>query len=267
MKRRLSLLALLVLAPAAGAQVSVQLLPSQDNTLFEPDTLGERSNGAGPQLYAGRVGGFGGGVGLRRGLIRFDVAGSVPAGATIQAVTLTVECSKVPLQDSGVPRTHELHRAIAAWGESTSDAGVNGGAGAAPQPGDATWSDAFFPGTPWGTAGGDYTGAVSSTIVVPLMGSYVFASTPQLVADVQAMLDSPAGNHGWVITGDEVVAGVARAFDTREAPGYPFYTGVAPVLQIDYVPQGVPALPRGGVLVLLVGVVASALWIGARSRA
>lgn len=252
-------LALLVLAPAAGAQMTVQLAPAQDNTLFEPDMLGDRSNGIGPQFYAGRIGGLGGGMGLRRGLIRFDVAGSVPAGATIQSVTLTVRCSRVPLQDNGNARTHELHRATSAWGEGNSDAGVNGGAGAAPQTGDATWSDAFFPSVPWGAPGGDFTGVVSSSISVPVTGSYVFSSTAQLVADVQDMLDAPAGNHGWVVTGDEVVAGVARSFDTREGPTYPFYSGVAPVLEIQYDPPAVPALPTGVVLVLVGAVVATAL--------
>lgn len=260
-------LALLVLAPAAGAQMTVQLTPSKDNTLFEPDTLGDRSNGIGPQFYAGRIGGLGGGVGLRRGLIRFDVAGSVPAGATIQSATLTVRCSRVPLQDNGNARTHELHRATAAWGEGSSDAGVNGGAGAAPQTGDATWSDAFFPTVPWGSLGGDFTATVSSTISVPTTGSYVFSSTAQLVADVQDMLDAPAGNQGWVVTGDEVVAGVARSFDTREAPAYPFYGGVAPVLEIQFQPPAVPALPGGALVVLLGSVIVSALAIGSRARA
>lgn len=252
----LSLACLLALTPTAPL-TGVQLNPSKDNTLIEPDQLGERSNGVGPQFYAGRIGGFGGGVGLRRGLLAFDVAGSIPAGSTINSVTLTVTCSHVPVLDNGNPRTQNLKRATSNWGEGTSDAGVNVGVGAAPTAGDATWINAFFPGTPWGTAGGDFTGTISSSVAVPSTGTYVFPTSAQFVADVQSMLDSPGGNFGWVMTGDEVNTSVSRAFDSREAPTYPSYNGTAPVLSIDFTgPVAVPALsPLGlGILaVLLVG--------------
>lgn len=241
----------LLFTPALGPNV-VQVTPSKDNTLYETDVGGDASNAVGPQFFAGRVGGFGGQVGLRRGLIAFDVASSVPAGATIDSVTLTVWCSRVPILDNGNARQHDLHRATANWGEGTSDAGIGGGAGAAPTAGDATWVDAFFPSTPWTSLGGDFVGAFSSSISVPSTGSYVFASTPQLVADVQDMLDNPAGNFGWVVRGDEVTSGVARGFDSREGPAYPLYNGTAPVLEIHFTPGSVnvPALTSWGKLAL-----------------
>ncbi|HEX6882443.1 MAG TPA: hypothetical protein VF530_03620 [Planctomycetota bacterium] len=244
-----------LLAAAPGPN-QVQLAPSKDNTLFEPDDLGERSNALGPQMFAGRIGGFGGGVGLRRGLLAFDVAGSVPAGAMITSATLTLECSRVPLLDNGTPRTHALHRATADWGEGTSEAGINVGTGDDPTPGDATWSHTFFPGSFWASPGGDFVGGASGTISVPSTGSYTFASTPQLVADVQDMLDSPAGNFGWVLLGEEVASPVARAFDTREAPTYPNYDGTAPVLTIEFTLPAVPAVGPwglGALTLLLVG--------------
>lgn len=250
-----------LLAPAHGPG-TVQLTPSKDNTLFEPDDLGERSNALGPQFFAGRVGGFGGGVGLRRGLLAFDVAGNVPAGATITSATLTVECSRVPLLDAGVPRTHGLRRASADWGEGTSDAGINVGVGDDPTPGDATWSHTFFPGSFWTTPGGDFAAAVSATISVPSTGSYTFPSTAQLVADVQDMLDAPASNFGWVVLGEEVASPVARAFDTREAPTYPAYGGIAPVLTIEYTQVvAVPTLGTWGTAVLSVLLVGSGAFL------
>lgn len=259
-----ALAALLALTPVARAQV-VQLTPSKDNTLFEPDMQGERSSGVGPQLFAGRVGGFGGGVGLRRGLLAFDLASSIPAGAVIVSATLTLNCSRVPVLDSGNTRTHRLRRASASWGEGTSDAGVNNGLGAVPTAGDATWSHTFFPGSFWSSAGGDFTGTVSSSVGVTGTGTYTFPSTPQLVADVQDMLASPAGNFGWVLSGEEVASGTSRAFDSGEAPAYPLYNGISPVLEVAYA-TGVPSLTPGSLALLVVlGLGLGALLLGRRA--
>lgn len=249
--RFLILPGLLALAHAVHADV-VQITPSKDNSLYQPDQLGDRSNALGPQVFAGRVGGFGGGVGLRRAVMAFDIAGNVPASATITAVTLTVACTQVPVLDGANTRTHRLRRATSNWGEGTSDAGINGGQGAAPTTGDATWNHAFFSGTAWTTAGGDFTGTVSSSVGVSSPGFYTFPSSAQFVADVQNMLSSPGGNFGWVLSGEETVASTARAFDSREAPGYPLHNGDAPVLEITYtVPSNVPSLPAWSLTVLV----------------
>ncbi|HEX6884011.1 MAG TPA: IPTL-CTERM sorting domain-containing protein [Planctomycetota bacterium] len=259
-----ALAACLLLGSAARAQV-VQVLPAKDNTLFQPDTLGERSSALGPQVYAGRVGGVGGAVGLRRAVLAFDVASSVPPGSTVLAATLTITCSHVPVFDRNTTRTHRLRRATSDWGEGTSDAGVNNGTGAAPTPGDATWSHTAFPSSFWSSPGGDFVGTVSSSVGVTNTGTYVFPSTPQLVADVQAMLDNPSGNFGWVLSGEEAVSGAARAFDSREAPAYPLYGGVAPVLAVTYV-QGVPTLgPASLVLLALLALGGGAWLLGRRT--
>lgn len=243
-----ALAALLVLTRAAHAQV-VQITPFKDNTLYEPDP-GDRSNAVGPQVFAGRVGGSGGAVGLRRGVLAFDVAGSVPAGSTVVSATLTIECSHAPVFDRNNTRTQRLRRASTDWGEGTSDAGINNGTGAAPTAGDATWNHTFYPGSSWSSAGGDFAGTVSTSVGVTGTGSYTFPSTAQIVADVQGMLDSPGSNFGWVLFGEEVVAGTSRAFDAREAPVYPLYGGIAPVLEVTYA-AGVPSL-TGSSLALLV---------------
>lgn len=252
---------LLAFAPVGS---SVQLAPSKDNTLIQPDDLGDRSSGVGPQFFSGRIGGFGSGVGLRRGLIAFDVAGGIPAGSTINSVTLTVYCSRVPALDNGNPRVHKLQRATSDWGEGTSDAGINNGLGAPPTAGDATWNHTFFPGSFWSSAGGDFSATVSSSVPVPNTGSYTFASTAQLVADVQGMLDNPASNFGWVVTGDEVNQPVARAFDTGEAPTYPNYGGTAPVLEITYSGPDVPAVGPRGAFVLALLLIASGAVLASR---
>src|SRR5689334_17384147 len=61
---------------------------SKDNTLFsESDSL---SDGVGQNFFVGETGSGG----IRRGLIAFDIAGNVPAGATINSVSLRLFMDK-----------------------------------------------------------------------------------------------------------------------------------------------------------------------------
>src|SRR5205823_2050542 len=77
---------------------------------------------------------------VRRALIRFDIAGAIPAGSTITDVKLTLNLSQTVSFDTPVG----LYRALRDWGEGTSDAGDPGGAGALSTPGDATWLHTFY---------------------------------------------------------------------------------------------------------------------------
>jgi hypothetical protein len=119
--------------PPPPTQV-VQISPVRDNTLFE-DENGSLSNGAGEYLFVGKTG-----EGLvRHALIEFDVPGSIPAGSTITNVTLTLHMSRTV---SGV-QTVSLHRINSSWGEGTSDAPDEEGAGTQAATGDATWLHRF----------------------------------------------------------------------------------------------------------------------------
>ena len=104
------------------AQAAVlSLNPSKDNTLYEyVPADGDRSNGAGDRFFAGRTDQGR----LRRGVLAFDVAGSIPAGSTITSVTLSMNMSRTNLNTA---RTIELHRLLAGWGEGTSNAGQQEG--------------------------------------------------------------------------------------------------------------------------------------------
>src|SRR5438128_2561901 len=62
---------------------AITLLPAADNTLFQVPA--GNSDGIGPDLYAGETER---GFGARRALLRFDVAGSLPAGAIVDSATL-----------------------------------------------------------------------------------------------------------------------------------------------------------------------------------
>jgi hypothetical protein len=187
---------------------------SKDNTLYE-DTNGMVSNGAGNYIFAGVTNSAMSGAFIRRALIAFDVAGSgIPAGSTVDSVFLVLECSKTIV--AGTPVS--LHPATADWGEGTSiPLSVNEGGGAnPPSNGDATWLHTFYPSSMWTNTGGDYNGTASATTTVAGVGSYTWGSTAAMVSDVQSWLDTPAGNFGWVIIGDETTDPTAKRFNSRQ---------------------------------------------------
>lgn len=45
-----------------------------------------------------------------------------------------------------------------------------------------------------------------------------------MIADVQAWLDNPASNFGWLVLGDETGIATAKRFDTRESASPPVLT-------------------------------------------
>jgi hypothetical protein len=148
---------LLLLAGLAHAD-TVSLPAVQDNTLFEPitkDGLEDRSNGAGTAMFAGAVKDALNSVGqvaVRRAVLAFDIAGSIPPGSTIDSVELHLRCTKVKVSTSfGV----SLHALTSDWGEGASNTGNS-------------------------QKGRGDTGA------------YIWGSTPGLVADVQGWLDDPS---------------------------------------------------------------------------
>ena len=218
--------------PAMQAGVA-NLTPVKDNTLIE-HVSGAVSNGAGPAFFAGRIGQGG----RRRAVLAFKVGDSIPAGSTIQAVTLTLNMSATMAGPFGV----SAHALTQDWGEGTSNAG--GGVGAPSTPGDATWIHTFFSTSFWTSAGGDFAANASATTTVAGVGSYTWSS-PGMVADVQGWLDDPSTDFGWILVGDESTFPTVKRFDSREAAA-----SVRPNLKIDY---GVPApvVPTHSVAALL----------------
>ena len=123
----------------------VELQAVKDNTLYESGA-GPLSNGVGGYFFAGRNL-----VGLiRRGLLAFDIAGNIPAGSTIMDVFLTLHMSRTQASS----KTVNLHRVLADWGEGTSNAAGQEGAGAASTAGDATWIHTSFNTVLWAVPGG-----------------------------------------------------------------------------------------------------------------
>jgi len=191
---------------ATAAQVILEA--SKDNTLFESNT-GALSNGIGEYLFSGMNNGHQ----LRRAVLAFDIAASVPAGATITSVTLQLNVS---MQLAGT-HASTLHRLTSDWGEGNSNSTLRGGGqGAAAATNDATWLHTFFDTANWTTPGGDFVAQASATVDIGGSGPVTWASTASLVADVQGWLDAPESNFGWIILTDELTTPSAKRFDSRE---------------------------------------------------
>lgn len=221
--RALTTAAAVAFAPAAVAEIIV-LQPAADATLYQ-DPAGAFASGAGAAMFAGTNAGSL----SRRSLLRFDIAGSLPAGAVVTAVTLRLHNSASNVGDHAV----SMHRVLESWTEGPSAPTGAGGSGVASMPGDVTWLHRSYPGLLWSTPGGVYESSPSASTVVGGIGFWTWASTPSLVNDVQAWLDSPASNSGWVLVGNEAAASSAKRFATREEVS----PDLRPVLTVTYVPE------------------------------
>jgi len=222
--RSSKILLTLVVATALGAlggglasAGTVNINPSKDNTLYEYDPdIGDLSNALGLHFFAGKTAMNT----LRRGVLAFDIAGNIPPGSTITAVSLSANMSRTP---TNTAYAMELHKLLADWGEGTSHAPGQEGGGAPATPNDATWRHRFFDTIFWSTQGGDFSATVSASQMVGQVGQYTWSSA-QMVADVQGWLDNPASNFGWLMLGDETAIATAKRFDTRESASPPMLT-------------------------------------------
>src|SRR5712664_1132256 len=205
---------------------TVSIHPTADTTLqeaFPNNNLGDGTSfTAGGRRQGGRT----------RALLLFDIAGNIPAGSIVNSVSLTLNCIQAP--SGGVNSTFDLDRLLASWGEGNgSDHG-----GSTAGPGQATWNNRFgSSGSPWSTSGGDFSPTASASRSVAGFGSYTFASTAGLVADVQAWLNSPANDFGWLLRSESELTGTSiRRFGSRDSGAS------APTLTISYTPIPEPAI-------------------------
>lgn len=219
--------------PGAPIHLTKAIPSFKDNTLYEelglcescPGTNGvldSLSNGAGEWVFAGRTNNGD----IRRALLAFAIADSLPSEATIDSVVLTLTMSRSI--SGAVPNA--LHRVLADWGEGDSDASCCApleGTGGSATAGDATWLQRVFRSSAWTTPGGDFTAAPSATLTVDKLGTYVWRSAP-MAADVQEWLDSPATNFGWILIGDESTTATSKRFDAHES------TATGPTLTVYY---------------------------------
>jgi hypothetical protein len=242
----------------------VTLFPSKDNTLVQVQQGSTQlSNGLG-DIFTGRTNQDGQApatISIRRGLIRFDIAGSVPAGATITGVSLTMW----DVRGLNGSQSVNLHRVLSDWGQGTSF--FNGGVGGPATQDDATWFSRFFdaadpPQSPgWATPGGDFAPAVSASTIITehasdneLAFSWAGSTGSLMVADVQSWLDDPSGNFGWLIRGNEAAGQTAKRFRSGEGAAQ-----FRPTLQVTFT-----AVPEPGAMTL--AAIGGALMLAARRR-
>lgn len=212
---------------SASAQSVLSLVASKDATLNQ-STSGNVANGAGTRLFVGRVAATGS-YGRRRALIKWDIAGSIPAGSRILAVKLDLW---VDISSAFLPQNTLAHRVLQDWSEGTVAPPRGGGMGAPATAGSTTWLHTNYPSQFWNNAGGDFAATSSFTFDMPNTGAILTEPLAGLIADVQDMLDNPASNYGWLFKTPEVQTTTARAMLTREA------LGLRPKLHITYLTPG-----------------------------
>ncbi len=182
--------------------------PIADGTLYQDD-FGDIANGSGAYAF---VGDNSSGE-IRRTVMKFDFPG-LPPGTPVADVTL--EITVVQMSPTGpTNRPLDLHRMLGDWSEGDSDAGSPGGNGTDTELGDATWIHSSFPGSLWVTPGGDFAPQVSATRSITSTSQYLFSSQT-MRADVQAWVDNPSQNFGWLLKMNDEISNSAIRLATRE---------------------------------------------------
>ncbi|HKW14843.1 MAG TPA: DNRLRE domain-containing protein [Candidatus Krumholzibacteria bacterium] len=201
------LLSIFLLTAADTYAASIAVSPDKDNTIYaESDTL---SNGGGTRFFAGENGL----ASVRRGLLRFNLAGVLDSRAAIDSVVLRLSVVQTHVTSVAV----QLHRLLADWGEGTTVGIMGEGGGGKATPGSATWLQRFYlaPAALWTTPGGDFVASASASRPVGNIGTYTWRS-PTMNGDVAFWLANPAQNFGWEVTGNEVSNSTAKAFGSRQ---------------------------------------------------
>jgi hypothetical protein len=208
----------------------VDIPASQDATLYEsPD--GSLANGGGNSFFAGRT--SQGINSIRRGLLQFDIASFIPAGATIDLVDLTLFLDRGGNGDTAV----SLYRLTKGWTEGITQASGGEGGGAPVLGNDATWLHSTYDTVFWSGPGaeGDYDLQPSSSQFIAEINSfYVWHG---LENDVAAWLADSSTNHGWLLKGDEESSSTSCRFVSRTNPE----EDLRPVLHVEFTPIPEPA--------------------------
>jgi hypothetical protein len=240
-------------AGAAYADQVAVIPASGDATLFGGADAMTNNSGSGPGMFVGSDG-----TNPKRGLIEFNIASAVPAGATITSASLTLYLGMVAgaggnaTGGSTTPRTINLYTVSDSWhsgGNTTPGSAptyIGGtGHGAAPKQGDPTWNYSAYNTAAWTNPGGDFSTTVSSSLTDTSTWStgeaYTWASTPLMVSNVQAWLNGTTSNDGWLLQNTVENSQSFRAFYTAEGAADINEPQYAPELTVDFIPAPEPA--------------------------
>ena len=225
----------------------ITILAVQDNTIYSES---DSSYGAGMCLQVGRPG-----IStprqplIRRALVLFDLS-AIPPGSEIVSARLNL----FRLQPGGTGSRMTVHRLLQSWGEGNSGAEFECTArpkqfGRTPTDSSSTWNYAFWgPQDFWRTEagdtlhGGNFQSAFSdSEFLVPWIQMDGLQSDG-ITRDVVDWFQNPSSNHGWILRGDETLAGTGMRFASRRdtLEGHP------PSLTISFTPpSGACCKPDG----------------------
>ena len=229
--KHLSALILLSCNFSTYAQLERIIVAAKDNTLYSESS--SISNGSGDYLFAGKTQSGN----IRRALFQFsdnDLASLViDRNLEIDSVILTLKPDK---KVSSTPQTFTLHKLLKNWGEGTSNANSNEGAGASATTNDATWANSFFNTTTWTKPGADYVPTASASFTVTELKSYNIKSTiltNEVKQWITGLCCTPQTNFGWILIGNESVNGTAHRFISSEHS-----SNEGPKLTIYYTDKG-----------------------------
>jgi autotransporter-associated beta strand protein len=228
----------------------VDIGAEQDATLLGGTDATTNNSLADPGIYAGTDGDGN----PKRGLIEFNIAAVVPAGATITGVQLQLTEGQYAGMGGGGgggttgPETISLYDETQAWGQPTNFAGATSfdgtGHGAAPDPGDAAWNYSFYGTTTWTIPGGDWSSSltdIADASVTGTLTSFTWSSAA-MVSNVQNWLDNPTANFGWILkNADETDIRTFRAFWSAQGAAANDDPALAPELLVSYVAASTPA--------------------------
>lgn len=210
MRRISSILLALACALPCGAE-TVTLPAAADSTIYE--NFSDSGNGTGEWIFTS-VTNTGA---IRRALIRFDLSG-IPPGSQIESATLKMKVSR----GQGASPNVGLHRIGESWTEGGTNSEGQEGAPDLASPGDVTWEFRSFNTLSWTTLGGSFTAAPSATLIVPNTNVvHTWNSTAAMVADVQAWVDTPAANFGWLLKPEVETGRRSRRWNSRSNPDTP----------------------------------------------
>lgn len=214
--------------------VTVTVTAARDAVLYAEDGFQQgdeinRANGKGESLLVGNAQ-----SGLfRRSLIAFELGESVPAGSVVVDARLSL--GLLPIASTTFV---SVFRVFSPWAAGTTDP-EDEFFGELAQTGDVTWNYRFYHATdasrlaPWQNPGGDFSpDQPLLTSTGEGTGNVVFYTSPELIADVQSMLDQPDQHFGWLLAGDEssVFSNLLQAGSSENED-----EAVRPKLEITYV--------------------------------
>ena len=206
---RMSIAVFLAAAPVGGFAVEARgemMTLNISNDTYLRESAPDNNIGGHTHVAAGASGT----LNRSRGLFLFDLT-DVPAGSTVTSATFRLDVVGLPSFNE-VDSNFLLHRLLDDWGEGTKT-GTNGMPASS---GDATWNSSKHQVELWSSAGGDFAATASAMTFVSGIASYVWSGAG-LIADIQAMVNDPIQNFGWLLkTESEGTARTARRFGSLE---------------------------------------------------